>query len=83
MVSYSESDDMVNWPAMHFALEPDERDGTSAPSMILDPTKLVVKREDVLPQRDQRTAAEGGKPGEFPFEGRVKTVTERAGIFKP
>jgi hypothetical protein len=64
MVSYNESDDMLNWSAMHFALEPDERDGASAPSMILDPTKLIVKGEDVLPQRDQRTAAEGGRPGE-------------------
>lgn len=83
MASYNESDDMINWTAMHFALEPDERDATAAPSMVLDPTKLQVKGEDVLPQREARTGAGTGEdqvltptapldfygPGVFPYEG--------------
>ncbi len=83
MASYNESDDMVNWTAMHFALEPDERDAASAPPMVLDPTKLIVRGEDVMPPRESRTGAVAGEdqvltptapldfygPGVFPYEG--------------
>lgn len=83
MASYNESDDMVNWSAMHFALEPDERDATAAPAMVLDPTRLVVKGEDVMPVRETRAGAAAGEdqvltptapldfygPGVFPYEG--------------
>ena len=83
MASYNESDDMVNWTAMQFAFEPDERDGTAAPAMILDPTQLIVKGENVMPRREERVAAVAGEdqvltptapldfygPGVFPYEG--------------
>jgi len=64
VASYNESDDMVNWSSIHFALEPDERDRTAAPSMILDPAKLEVRGEDVLPQKDTRAGAAPVRPGE-------------------
>jgi hypothetical protein len=83
MASYNESGDMVNWTAMHFALEPDERDGTAAPAMVLDPTKLTVRGEDVMPRREARGGGAVGEdqvltptapmdfygPGVFPYEG--------------
>ena len=83
MASYNESDDMVNWTAMHFSFEPDERDAASAPPMVLDPTKLAVNGENIMPLREKRTAAGTGEdqvltptspldfygPGVFPYEG--------------
>ena len=83
LASYNESDDMVNWTAMHFSLEPDERDAAAAPAMVLDPTKLTVRGEDVMPLRELRTAGVVGEdqvltpaapldfygPGVFPYEG--------------
>lgn len=84
MASYNESDDMIHWDSVHFALGPDERDQAAMPAMVIDPARLEVKGEDVLPQREIRTAAEtGGEdqvltpsspldfygPGVFPYEG--------------
>ncbi len=83
MVSYNESDDMLNWRAMHFAFEPDERDAAAAPMMVLDPEKLTVNGENIMPRREQRSAASAGEdqvltpmspldfygPGVFPYEG--------------
>lgn len=83
MASYNESDDMVNWTAMHFSFEPDERDAAAAPMMVLDPTRLVVNGENIMPKREGRTGAATGEdqvltptapldfygPGVFPYEG--------------
>lgn len=64
MASYNESDDMIHWRNLHFALAPDERDMTAAPALRIDPAKLQIRGEDVLPPREQRTGAEPVKPGE-------------------
>lgn len=83
MASYNESDDMVNWTKTHFALTPDERDGTAAPPFRLDPNQLTTKGEDIVPNREARTGAQSGDdqvltpmapvdfygPGVFPYEG--------------
>jgi hypothetical protein len=82
LASYNESDDMVNWTAMHFSLGPDERDASAAPAMQLDPDQLTVNGEDVFPSREERTAGVVGEdqvltpmlpidfygPGVFPYE---------------
>lgn len=84
MSSYNESDDMVHWDSLYFALGPDERDQTAAPALQIDPAKIQVKGEDVLPPREIRRAAESSGedqvltpsapldfygPGVFPYEG--------------
>ncbi|HUQ93638.1 MAG TPA: hypothetical protein VM120_18295 [Bryobacteraceae bacterium] len=83
MASYNESDDMIHWDSMAMALEPDERDMTAMPAMMIDPRTMVVKGEDVLPQRERRGGGEQGAdqvltptspldfygPGVFPYEG--------------
>lgn len=89
MASYNESDDLLNWTSMQFALEPDERDGTAAPAIVLDPAKLVVRGENVMPLRESRTGAAAGEdqvltpmapldfygPGVFPYEGVYFALT--------
>ena len=50
--SYNESDDLLHWDNMAMALEPDERDFTAAPRPLLDTTRIEVKGENILPQRE-------------------------------
>jgi hypothetical protein len=84
MASYNESDDMLHWDSVYFSLGPDERDQAAMPAMVIDTAKLEVKGEDVLPQRELRSAAGStGEdqvltpsspldfygPGVFPYEG--------------
>lgn len=64
MASYNESTDMVNWTGLAFTLGPDERDFASAPVPELDPARIEVRGEDVMPRRERRSGAESGKEGE-------------------
>ena len=56
---------------------------TAAPALVLDPARLTIKGEDVVPPREVRTGAKPGEdqvltptapldfygPGVFPYEG--------------
>ncbi len=83
MASYNESDDLFHWDSMTMALEPDELDSAAAPAIRIDPGRIEVRGEDILPQRATRSgAATGGEdqvltpfvpldfygPGVFPYE---------------
>jgi hypothetical protein len=69
---------------MEMALEPDERDYTAGPAPRIDESRMEVRGEDILPQRERRAGAPtGGEdqvltptapldfygPGVFPYEG--------------
>jgi len=72
MASYNESDDLFRWDSFSLALEPDERDFTALPAPILDLSRIVVKGEDVLPQRPVQAPPaplDFYGPGVFPYEG--------------
>jgi hypothetical protein len=47
--SYNESDDMHTWEKMQIALEPDEADSAAAIRPLIDPAKMTVYRERILP----------------------------------
>lgn len=80
MASYNESDDMVHWDSLHFALFPDERDMTAAPTMRIDPARIQVRGEDVLPHRGgPRTGAAEGPAG----EDKVLTPTSPLDFYGP
>ena len=84
MASYNESDDMFHWDSMEIALGPDERDMAAAPAIQIDPARIEVRGEDVLPQKPQKVGAtQAGDdqvltptspmdfygPGVIPYEG--------------
>lgn len=64
MASYNESDDMVHWDSTYFSLGPDARDNAAMPVALMDPAKMEVRGEDVLPQRETRLGATPVKAGE-------------------
>lgn len=82
-VSYNESTDMLNWSSMQISLAPDERDAAARPSMHIDPNRLTIKGEDILPQQTAQVPSISGEdpsatpmvpidfygPGVFPYEG--------------
>lgn len=84
MASYNESDDLIRWDSMTMALEPDERDFAAQPPLLINPARMEVRGEDILPRREARQAGatigtdqvmtptaplDFYGPGVFPYEG--------------
>ena len=70
--SYNESDDMHTWEKMHIALEPDEADSAAAIRPLVDPSRMTVKRERMIPDAPAVQAASpsgAGANNERPVHG--------------
>ncbi|MCC6393803.1 MAG: hypothetical protein IT167_24610 [Bryobacterales bacterium] len=65
---------MIHWDSFAIALEPDERDLTASPAMIIDPFHAMARGEDILPPDGRKAAATASPfdfygPGVFRYEG--------------
>ncbi|MCC6586402.1 MAG: hypothetical protein IT168_06765 [Bryobacterales bacterium] len=77
MASYNESDDLINWDSMTMAIEPDERDMAAMPPLFINPARMQVKGEDILPLRGER------KEGDRVGDDQVLTPTSPIDFYGP